>query len=328
MQDLVCILLSVYNGARFLPAQLKSLVDQSHSNWVLLWRDDGSQDNSQQIMDRFADEVGKHRVKQCLEPKGQAGITSSFMHLLSNAPADAAFFAFCDQDDVWLPDKLTRAVKFFETVHTSEAGLYCARQMLVDKNLSALGLSPKINRQPSLGNALVQNIATGCTIMMNREARRHVIGSAAPQGTLHDHWTYLVVCVVGGRVFFDQQPSILYRQHGGNVVGSQAGIGRRIRRALGRGPKPFLQNMANNLGEISVFREHFPEVERAIPLLTALQSPSPIRRLAALGQFGIFRQSIMEDLLMRIWVFLMPLPQPLVRPKDEDNKPHLKNAET
>jgi glycosyltransferase involved in cell wall biosynthesis len=300
----------VYNGRLFLPAQLKSLADQTHGNWVLLWRDDGSQDNSQQIMELFADEVGRHRVKQLLEPKGQVGITSSFMHLLSNAPAEAAFFAFCDQDDVWLPEKLTRAIRFFETASATEATLYCARQMLVDKNLSPLGLSPNFNRESGLGNALVQNIATGCTIMMNREARRHVISAAAPQGTLHDHWTYLVVCAVAGRVFFDQDPSILYRQHGRNAVGSQATIGRRIRRALGRGPKPFLQNLANNLGAISGFREHFPEVERAMPLLTALQSSNPIRRLAALRQFGIYRQSSMEDLLLRIWVLLRPMPKP------------------
>jgi hypothetical protein len=146
--------------------------------------------------------------------------------------------------------------------------------------------------------------------MMNREARRHVISAAAPQGTLHDHWTYLVVSAVAGRVFFDHDPSILYRQHGRNAVGSQATIGRRIRRALGRGPKPFLQNLANNLGAISAFREHFPEVERAMPLLTALQSPNPIRRLAALREFGIYRQSNVEDLLMRIWVLVRPMPKP------------------
>ncbi len=325
MSDLVCILLSVYNGARFLPAQLKSLVDQSHSNWVLLWRDDGSQDNSRQIMEHFADEVGQHRVKQLLEPVGQVGITSSFMHLLSNTPDEAAFFAFCDQDDVWLPDKLTRAVKSFQTVKATEAGFYCARQKLVDENLCPLGLSPKINRQPGLGNALVQNIATGCTILMNREARRHVIGAAAPQGTLHDHWTYLVVCAAAGRVFFDQEPSILYRQHGGNAVGSQAAIGRRIRRALGRGPKPFLQNMANNLGAIASFRGRFAEAEKALPLLTALQSPNPIRRLASLRQFCIYRQSMMEDFLMRIWVGLLPLPVPVMRLRDDDKVPHAKN---
>jgi hypothetical protein len=261
-------------------------------------------------MEHFTDEVGQHRVQQLPAPVGQIGITSSFMHLLSNTPDEASFFAFCDQDDVWLPDKVTRAVKFFEPVSTTEAGLYCARQMLVDENLSSLGLSPNFNREPGLGNALVQNIATGCTIMMNREARRHMIGAAAPQGTLHDHWTYLVVSAVAGRVFFDHDPSILYRQHGRNAVGSQATIGRRIRRALGRGPKPFLQNLANNLGAISAFREHFPEVERAMPLLTALQSPNPIRRLAALREFGIYRQSNVEDLLMRIWVLVRPMPKP------------------
>ena len=260
MSDLVCILLSVYNGARFLPAQLKSLVDQSHSNWVLLWRDDGSQDNSRQIMEHFADEVGQHRVKQLLEPVGQVGITSSFMHLLSNTPDEAAFFAFCDQDDVWLPDKLTRAVKSFQTVKATEAGFYCARQKLVDENLCPLGLSPKINRQ-----------------------------------------------------------------HGGNAVGSQAAIGRRIRRALGRGPKPFLQNMANNLGAIASFRGRFAEAEKALPLLTALQSPNPIRRLASLRQFCIYRQSMMEDFLMRIWVGLLPLPVPVMRLRDDDKVPHAKN---
>jgi glycosyltransferase involved in cell wall biosynthesis len=325
MSDLVCILLSVYNGARFLPAQLKSLVDQSHGNWVLHWRDDGSQDNSRQIMEQFADEVGHHRVKELLEPVGQVGITSSFMNLLSNAPDEAAFFAFCDQDDVWLPDKLTRAVKFLQTVQATDAGLYCARQMLVDENLCALGLSPKINRRPGLGNALVQNIATGCTIMMNKEARRNVISAPAPQGTLHDHWTYLVVCAVAGRVFFDQEPSILYRQHGGNAVGSQAAIGRRIRRALGRGPKPFLQNMANNLQAISAFAERFSAARKVSPLLTALQSDNPIKRLAALTLSGVYRQSMMEDFLMRIWVGLLPLPVPVMRLRDNDNVPHVKN---
>ena len=310
MSDLVCILLSVYNGARFLPAQLKSLVDQSHSNWVLLWRDDGSHDNSRQIMEHFADEVGQHRVQQLPAPIGQIGITSSFMHLLSNSPDEASFFAFCDQDDVWLPDKLTRAVKFLQTVQATEAGLYCARQVLVDESLCPLGLSPKINRQPGLGNSLVQNIATGCTIMMNREAKRHVIGTAAPPGTLHDHWTYLIVCAAEGRVFFDQKPSILYRQHGGNAVGSQAVIGRRIGRALGRGPKPFLQTLANNLQAISAFDAQFSAERRVSPLLTALQSLNPIRRLAALIQYGIYRQSIIEDLLMRAWVLVAPLPKP------------------
>jgi hypothetical protein len=68
--------------------------------------------------------------------------------------------------------------------------------------------------------------------------------------------------------------------------------------------------LANNLGAISAFREHFPEVERAMPLLTALQSPNPIRRLAALREFGIYRQSNVEDLLMRIWVLVRPMPKP------------------
>jgi hypothetical protein len=83
--------------------------------------------------------------------------------------------------------------------------------------------------------------------------------------------------------------------------------------------------MANNLGAIASFRGRFAEAEKALPLLTALQSPNPIRRLAALDQFGIYRQSMMEDFLMRIWVGLLPLPVPVMRLRDNDNVPHVKN---
>lgn len=328
MNDLVCVLLSVHNGSKFLTEQLKSLADQTHANWMLLWRDDGSRDDSCDILANFAAEVGAHRVKRLIEPSEKLGIAASFMHLLSEAPSDAVYFAFCDQDDVWFPDKLARAVKFLETIPADRAGLYCSRQALVDEHLRPIGLSPKINRKPGLGNALVQNIATGCTVLMNMAARHHVLGAAMPEGTLHDHWSYLVVCAAAGKVFFDPEPSIFYRQHGANAVGSQAAMGRRARRALGRGPQPFLRNMADNLGAISAFAEKLVEAKRIQPLLMSLQSPNPIRRLVALRQFGIYRQSLMEDLLMRIWIWLFPLPLLLVQFPKEKNKLQVKNTDT
>jgi glycosyltransferase involved in cell wall biosynthesis len=328
MNDQVCVLLSVYNGSEFLAAQLKSLADQTHANWVLLWRDDGSKDNSYEILENFAADVGVHRVKRLPQPSGNMGIAASFMHLLSEASSDAGFFAFCDQDDVWFPDKLARAIGVLQTIPENRAGLYCSRQALVDANLRPIGLSPKINRKPSLANALVQNIATGCTIVMNREARRVVIGAAVPEGTLHDHWTYLVVCAAAGEVFFDPEPSIFYRQHGANAVGSQAAIGRRIRRALGRGPGPFLRNMANNLGAIAALEGQLPEARKISSLLTELQSPNPIKRVATLARYGIHRQTMMEDFLMRVLVCLISLPQPLIRFQGNDDKRYAKNAET
>jgi glycosyltransferase involved in cell wall biosynthesis len=308
MNDLVCVLLSVHNGSKFLQAQLESLSAQTHRNWMLLWRDDGSQDDSSRIMEAFADQIGGGRVRKLAEPTGQLGITSSFLSLLASAPADAAFFAFCDQDDVWFADKLERAVGHFAEVPAQQAGLYCSRQMLVDAELRPIGMSPAVKRAPGLGNALVQNIATGCTIVINKEARHHILSAQAPDGTLHDYWSYLVVCAVSGSVYFDPEPSIFYRQHGGNSVGSQASLLRRALRALNRGPRPFLQGMSNNLTALSKLPGFVIGAKKIKSIAQGLQSRSPITRLRALKSLGLYRQAPAEDLLLRVWISVSPIP--------------------
>jgi len=313
MNDLVCILLSVHNGSKFLAAQLESLSAQTHRNWMLLWRDDGSQDDSSRIMEAFADQIGGGRVRKLAEPTGQLGITSSFLSLLASAPADAAFFAFCDQDDVWFVDKLERAVGHFAEVPAQQAGLYCSRQMLVDVELRPIGMSPAVKRAPGLGNALVQNIATGCTIVINKEARHHILSAQVPDGTLHDYWSYLVVCAVSGSVYFDPEPSIFYRQHGGNSVGSQASLVRRALRALDRGPRPFLQGVANNISALKLLPALTFEGADILTKLEGLKSKNPIQRLEVLRKAGLFRQRLGEGLLVRLWVTLRSLPDVSLR---------------
>ncbi|HEV7265852.1 MAG TPA: glycosyltransferase family 2 protein [Falsiroseomonas sp.] len=308
MRDQTIILLSVFDGAEFLPAQLESLERQADRRWVLLWRDDGSRDGSARILEDFAARQTPDRVRRVAQPAGRVGAATSFLALLRAAPSDAARYAFCDQDDIWLPGKLLRASAGLETVPPGRPALYCTRQLLVDRELQRLGLSPDARRGPGLANALVQNIATGCTIVMNASARRHVLSGTPPPCTLHDWWTYLVVTATGGQVIFDPQPEILYRQHGANAVGSNASKLTRAMRALRRGPGAFLNAMAANMDALSACPGLTPEARCTLDALGALRTGGFVARLRTLRRAGLCRQGFREDVLLRLWFTLRPLP--------------------
>lgn len=215
MSTHVEILLSTFNGARFLPAQLSSLQTQSHADWRLLWRDDGSNDDTCQIMDAFIQ--SEPRARALADGQPRMGVTRSFETLLHARDPSAGAIAFCDQDDVWLPEKLAQGLNALAG-QTSPA-LICGRLHLVDEQLNPIGLSPAPNRPARLGDLLVENRATGCTIIMNVPAAA-LLDRPWPSGVvMHDWWACLCVAAAGGRIEYLSEPQILYRQHGGNVVG-------------------------------------------------------------------------------------------------------------
>lgn len=209
----VQVLLSVYNGEPYLEPLLESLLRQDHRDLSILVRDDGSADRSVSILARFARDP---RLRFYEGP--HAGVTASFFDLLERADTHAQRFAFCDQDDIWLPDKVTRAIERLDAEPNDVPVLYCGRQIVVDRSLRHLGLSKPFRRPPSLSNALVENIAAGCTIVLNVRARAILLGRRPTCDVLHDAWAYLAVSAFG-RVVFDDRPMVMYRQHGGNLVG-------------------------------------------------------------------------------------------------------------
>jgi glycosyltransferase involved in cell wall biosynthesis len=276
----VAILLSSYNGARFLPEQLASIAAQQHADWVLFWRDDGSADATPAILRGFAPQ----RSVAVAGPAGRLGVLASYLTLLraalpTLAPDDAV--AFADQDDVWLPHKLARGVAALAAAPPGRPVLYCARQMLVDAALRPLGPSAAFNRPPGFPAALTQNVATGCTILLNRAAAALVAGSRPPAGTLHDWWSYLLVTAAGGTVVADDTPVLLYRQHGGNTVGATRSHLRRALAALRRGPRPFMADF-----------------------LRQALAGGVLRRLPALRLNGLRRNGWREGLLFNLWFLI------------------------
>jgi glycosyltransferase involved in cell wall biosynthesis len=210
------VLMSTYNGERYVVEQLASILHQLPPHSRVIVRDDGSKDRT---VDRIL-AIDDSRI--AVERGTNLGFGASFLTLLTMVSADADLVMFSDQDDVWLPGKIDRAWQHMKSLGSGPA-LYGSAQMLVDQDLRPLHATPPWPRGPSLANALTENIITGCTAAINRPAVDLLRSAGVPDGVyFHDWWMYLVVSAFG-TVIYDSQPSLLYRQHGGNVMGRGAG---------------------------------------------------------------------------------------------------------
>ncbi len=304
----IVILLATYNGAKYLRAQLESLLNQTHQNWVLYWRDDGSNDDTAAILTEFAATIGDRRCVRVCESAERVGPAASFMALLrAVAPALSAtdYVAFVDQDDVWLPDKLTRGFAALSAVDSEIPTLYCARLMVVNARLRRLAETSIVPHRCGFPASLTQNVAAGCTIMLNRRAAALAAGSVPPSASPHDWWCYLLVTAAGGRVLTDNSVVALYRQHGGNVVGVPPSQMRRAIAALRRGPSIFMNVLRQHLEALIVQPDLVCETTRptVLRLHHALRGSFRVR-LLALRLPGLRRQTWLETLLFRLWFLI------------------------
>lgn len=215
----VAILMATYNGERFVEEQLRSLMAQSHKDFKVFVRDDNSSDATRSIVSQLA--VSDARI-ELLSEHDNLGVTQNFFRLLEKAGSDFDAYAFCDQDDHWLPEKLADAVQALEAASdASTPQLYFARLAIVNERLEALGYSP-IPEVLSFWNAVAQNVVTGCTAVINRSARELILRSHYTDTRLwsHDWWLYLVLSRFG-RLLYNPKAGILYRQHELNLMGSK-----------------------------------------------------------------------------------------------------------
>jgi len=206
----VQILLSTFNGEKYLEEQLASLQSQSYRNFSIAIRDDGSSDSTLSILRDFVNSNGN--VK--LEEGENIGVVKSFYRLLEIAEGD--LFSFCDQDDVWLPDKLSRAVGALPQRRASGSSLYCSGLLFTDSDGRELFRSRR-PKHIGLRNALVENIATGCTAVIGKKLRALALKADPDDMHMHDWWFYLVASTFGD-VLFDYEATVRYRRHDATVT--------------------------------------------------------------------------------------------------------------
>ena len=230
-QKLICILMGTYNGQAFLAEQLLSIENQSHKNWRVVLSDDGSTDDTLLIAREFQDKWGNDRLEIRAGP--QQGFCTNFLSLACDPTIQANFYAFSDQDDVWMVDKLARALAYFDTVNNEDLPrVYGSRTQLVDQHLTPFGYSPLFALPRSFRNALVQSIAGGNTMVFNQRAKMVLEKTGLQQVVSHDWWLYQLIKGVGGVVFYDPQPSLLYRQHDSALVGHNSSLKAKLDRII------------------------------------------------------------------------------------------------
>lgn len=295
------ILLSTFNGEKFLSELMDSLLNQSYPNIEILMRDDGSSDDTLAILDKYANHYPSVKVI-CGK---NLGVIQSFFELLRLSSLEAEYIAFCDQDDVWEKDKISRAVRFLEQYSTDVPLLYCSRVTLVDENLSIIGRSQIPKRGPSFENALVQNIATGCTIVINRISRELLMKEIPKIVRMHDWWMYLVVSAFGN-VVYDVEPRILYRQHSSNVIGyKKSAIARwlaRIQRFLKSGRLCLVTEQANEFRRI--YGSLLPEEKKVVLDRFIDGRKSLVGRLQYALSGDAYRQSMVDDIILRLLIII------------------------
>jgi len=309
----IAILLSTYNGARFLRAQLNSFLAQTHEDWVLHWRDDGSTDETVEIMRGFAAKVGPERCIESPSSGPHLGASPSFLTLLREN-TDAEAVAFADQDDVWLPEKLAAALEMLEDAADAPA-LYCSRQYLVDEALRGARLSAQHGRAPGFPACLTQNIANGNTLVMNTAAAALVATAGYPADTVHDWWSYIVISACGGKILFDDRPHVLYRLHKTNLIGRARPLHARAMAALKRGPVVYMTMMRRHADALAAQAARLPpQAQQDLRRVRAgLHGSLPERATALLcPQFR--RRTLLENLLFTYWFLTSPAAKPETAP--------------
>lgn len=218
----VQVLMSTFNGEKYLSDQVGSLLKQTDIDLQISIRDDGSSDQTQTILTRLAKSTD---MPLSISFGPNMGVIASFFELLESASIDAKYYSFCDQDDIWNPHKLHRAATLLETIPSHIPAIYCSRTELVDENLRHLAYWPAVSKKgASFSNAIIENITVGCTMVINKAARDLILKKLpnASQIIMHDWWIYLCVSAFG-QVVYDPVPHIQYRQHGSNVMGGAKG---------------------------------------------------------------------------------------------------------
>jgi glycosyltransferase involved in cell wall biosynthesis len=302
----VDVLLATYNGARYLPEQLRSLEAQTIASWRLLVRDDGSTDETRAILAEFQ---ARHpgAVKILDDGAGRLGPAGNYGRLLENSTAD--YVLLCDQDDIWLPDKIERLLGL--ALEAGQPGM----PLLVHSDLEVIDrdgrvIAPSFWRYQYINPAncgwprlAVQNVVTGCACLFNAALRDAALPIPA-EAIMHDWWLALVAAA-SGEIRWTETPTIRYRQHGTNDTGAKRwGVDHWLRHA----PTLFQRKIYRQ--KFQAYREQAgalaarkaapisDPVRAALAEFATLDRRSYFQRVQFLRRHGIAKTGAMRNLVM------------------------------
>jgi glycosyltransferase involved in cell wall biosynthesis len=227
----VLIFLATRNGELFINEQIESIIHQSFMDWVLLIRDDVSTDNTLSLLKKWCSRDSRIQILDNLDEKSGSALNNFSKLIFCRNMFAADYYCFCDQDDVWAPDKLSKSLKALveiekDGVFKKLPALVHSDLEVVDRDLNTINrsfvammrLRPSSESMPA--RLLSRNEVTGCTLMCNK-ALLEVANPIPTNAIMHDWWLALVAAYTG-RVRFLDETLVHYRQHSQNVIGAKS----------------------------------------------------------------------------------------------------------
>ena len=239
----VLVLMSTYNGEKYLNTQIESILLQKDVQVELLIRDDGSTDSTTKILQEYQSKRKiSYYIGSNLKP------AKSFMELVCNAP-QTDYYAFSDQDDYWFPNKLSCAIKKIQSIANIDVPcLYYSKLLWTDQNLKPFNKQPNFVPIKKFSQSVTFNNVAGCTMVFNRKLQEIIKQHTPTSSIMHDNWIFKLCLAIGGQVIFDNNTFIYYRQHTKNVCGGKISFRKKWKRR-------FYNLFYKNKNYVSVFKE-------------------------------------------------------------------------
>ncbi len=219
----VVIVMSVFNGEKYVIEQIDSILRQESVNVKLWIRDDGSTDSTVSLInEKYA---GDDRV---FIQKGQnLGACKSFIEAVFCCEFVGDYYGFSDADDVWVIDKVKHSIEQLKKEGGDIPVAVSTRLEIVDESLGPLGYTKVPRKGLIFKNAIVETVASGASILMNEQAFKLIRSVRPSHAVMHDAWVYLVISAFG-KFIYSEYPTIKYRQHGSNVFGASSSLKKKI----------------------------------------------------------------------------------------------------
>jgi len=300
------ILLATYNGEKYIREQIDSILAQTDTDWVLYIHDDGSKDQTMEVIKEYVEKYPEQIIVVEGAPTG--GAKSNFFYLFHQV--EAPFYMCCDQDDVWLPEKIEITRKEMENLirgDEDKPALVFTELCVVDGELNVIaenmrdyqGLDCKNVR---LNRVLIQNVVTGCTMMVNHVLRDELTKITEYTDVLMHDWWATLVAVRFGKVSFIEQPTILYRQHGNNGVGASNANSLMYQMKRMLQGEEIKQSLVNTRKQARLFADIYKENEDSLVKKYAdLGSKSKLARLQFYKKYDVKKSTRAKNIGLVIW---------------------------
>ena len=303
-KDKVCVFLSYYNGKKFIADQIESIRWQSYKNLEIIITDDRSDQHQLEYLDTIIAEIDCPIVVKLREKN--VGYARNFLDAVSSVDNDCAYYAFSDQDDIWKPEKLQRAVSVLSKLPQCEPALYCSRTEIISEDGHSMGTSPVFSKKPSFANALVQSIGGGNTMVFNKSAKQLIVQASLDVDVIsHDWWVYQIVSGAGGHVYYDASAYLKYRQHQSNLMGANNSWTARFIRLKLLFEGRFRMWNDVQLKALSAKAHLLSEDnQKRLEFFKAAREQSVIYRILGCKRSGIHRQTMLDNIGLMVGVLL------------------------